>query len=249
MSSSKKTPVVNHLIASLPSVGRARFLQHCEPVDLVFGTVLCKPGEPFPFVYFPLTGFISLMAAVSKHPALEVNMIGSEGMLGGTLVLGVDNALLLGIVQGSGTAWRMTLPQLKDELDINPALVRVLNRYVFVLMKQQSQSSVCNSFHEIDTRLARWLLMAHDRSHADHFQFTHQYLADMLGVQRSAITIAAGMLRDRNLIDYARGKIRITDRPGLETASCECYAATIADYFKKLAHPYERTAAADSNIV
>lgn len=247
MSSSKKTPVVNHLIASLPRADRARFLRHCDPVDLVFGTVLCKPGEAFPFVYFPLTGFISLMATVSKHPALEVGMIGSEGMLGGTLALGVDSALLLGIVQGSGTALRMTVPHLKNELAINPALVRVLKRYVFVLMKQQSQSSACNSFHEIDARLARWLLMVHDRSHSDHFYSTHQYLANMLGVQRSAITIAAGMLRDKGLIDYARGKIQITDRFGLEAVSCECYAATTADYFKKLAHPYEGTFAVNSN--
>ncbi|MCR4347458.1 MAG: Crp/Fnr family transcriptional regulator [Sulfuricaulis sp.] len=246
MSSTQKPPVVNHLIASLPPVDRARFLQHCEPVDLVFDTVLCKPGEVYPFVYFPLTGFVSLMTIVSKHPALEVGMIGSEGMLGGTLALGVDTALLLGIVQGAGTALRMTLPHLKNELVINSALVRVLNRYVFVLMKQQSQSSACNSFHEVDARLARWLLMSHDRSHADYFHFTHQYLGDMLGVQRSAITIAAGVLRDKKLIRYARGKIHITDRLGLEAVSCECYAATAEDYFKKLAHPYERMVAVDS---
>lgn len=243
MSSLTISPVVNHLIASLPPTDRARFLRHCEPVDLVFGTVLCDPGEVFPFVYFPLTGFISLMTIVDKHPALEVGMIGSEGMLGATLALGMDSALLRGEVQGAGTALRMTLPDLKYELAFSPTLTGILNRYVFVLMKQQSQSSACNSFHEVNARLARWLLMAHDRSHADHFYFTHQYLADMLGVQRSAVTIAAGVLRKKKMIRYARGKITVTDRPGLEATSCECYAATTAQYFKKLASPYERAVA------
>jgi len=242
------SPVVNHLIACLPKKDRSQLLDNCEPVDLTFGTVLCEPGEVFPFVYFPLTGFISLMTVVGKHPALEVAMIGSEGMLGATLALGMDTALLRGEVQGSGTALRMTLPHLKDELEKSPALVRVLNRYVFVFMKQQSQSSACNSFHEVDARLARWLLMAHDRSHADYFHFTHQYLADMLGVQRSAVTIAAGVLRDKKLIRYARGKITVTDRLGLEAVSCECYAATRAQYSKKLASPCEGRIAVGSHI-
>lgn len=248
MSSNQKSPVVNHLIASLPPRDHARFLKNCEPVDLVFGTVLCEPGEVFPFVYFPLTSFVSLMTIVSKHPALEVGMIGSEGMLGATLTLGMDSALLLGEVQGSGTALRMTLPQLKDELAISPTLTRVLNCYVSVMMKQLSQSSACNSFHEVDARLARWLLMAHDRSHADYFYFTHQYLADMLGVQRSAVTIAAGVLRDKKLIRYARGKINVLNRLGLEAVSCECYAATTADYDKKLASPYEGVTAGGSKL-
>lgn len=230
MPSAPKPPVANRLIASLPNSERSRFLSNCEPVDLVFGTVLCEPGDAFPFVYFPLTGFVSLMKVMSGHPALEVGMIGSEGMLGGTLALGIDTAPLRGEVQGAGTALRMTLPQLKTALTISPGLARVLRRYLFILMKQLAQTAACNSFHEVNTRLARWLLMTHDRSHADHFNLTHQFLADMLGVQRSAITIAAGVLRERKLIHYARGKINIVNRDGLEAASCECYAESMADY-------------------
>lgn len=222
-------PVENRLIASMPRTERARFLQNCEPVDLVFGTVLCEPDQVFPFVYFPLMGFVSVMKVVGKHPALELGMIGNEGMLGVTLALGIDIAPLHGMVQGTGTALRMSLPQLKVELSTSPTLVRVLKRYLFVLMSQLSQTAACNSFHEVETRLARWLLMSHDRSHADHFHFTQQFLADMLGVQRSAITIAAGALRDKMLIHYARGEINILNRRGLEAASCECYAAATGD--------------------
>ncbi len=224
MSATTVPAVVNYLITSLPYKEQTRFLQHCEPVKLEFGSVLCEPGKDFPFIYFPLTSYISVMKVVGPHPALELGMIGSEGVLGATLVLGIDTASMLGVVQGSGTALRMTLPQLKVELSASPALARLFKRYLYLLMEQLSQTAACNSFHEVDARLARWLLMSHDRSHADYFQLTHQFLADMLGVRRSAVTIAAGMLRDQKLIQYARGRITILDRQGLEAVSCDCYA-------------------------
>lgn len=230
MKSTRIWPVVNGLISFLPPREYKRFVQNCERVDLVVGTVLCEPGEDFHFVYFPLKGFVSLTMEVGAHPSLEMGMIGSEGMLGGTLALGIDAAPLRGIVKGAGSALRMTISQLKDELNDSPTLARLLRRYLFVLMAQLSQTAACNSFHEVEKRLARWLLMSHDRSHADHFHLTHQTLADMLGVQRSAITIAAGMLRDKKLIQYARGNIQILDRCGLEAASCECYAAAMGDF-------------------
>ena len=226
--------VLNHLITSLPQQERVQFLRHCEAVDLVFGSILCEPGQDFPFVYFPLTSYISVMKVVGAHPALELGMIGNEGVLGGTLVLGIDTASMLGVVQGSGTALRITLPHLKLELSDSPALVRLLKRHLYLLMGQLSQTAACNSFHEVAARLARWLLLSHDRSHADHFYLTHQFLADMLGVRRSAITIAAGVLRDKKLIRYARGRINILDRPGLEAVSCECYAAANGDLEEQL---------------
>jgi CRP-like cAMP-binding protein len=129
----------------------------------------------------------------------------------------------------------MTATQLRHELRSSRSLRRTLNRYVFVLLAQLSQSTACARFHEIKARLARWLLMTHDRAHADHFHLTHQYLADMLGVQRSAVTIAAGALQRRKLIRYTRGEISILDRRGLEAASCECYQAVIEDHARLLA--------------
>jgi CRP-like cAMP-binding protein len=151
-------------------------------------------------------------------------------MLGASLVLGVNTAPLQGVVQGAGTALRMSAPQLRRELRDNPPLLRALNRSLFLWMAQLSQTASCNRFHQVDARLARWLLMTHDRAHADHFHLTHKFLADMLGVQRSAVTIAAGALQERKLIQYTRGEIRILARKELEQASCECYAVVIGDY-------------------
>lgn len=235
MSTTKSVNVDNRLIGTLPHKERNRILKHCDPVDLVFGTILCEPDKPFLHVYFPLTGFISLMATVGGHPPLEMGLIGNEGMLGASLVLGVNAAPLRAVVQGSGTALRMTAPHLRRALRDSPVLLRMLNRYLYVLMVQLSQTAVCTHFHEVDARLARWLLMTHDRAHADHFHLTHQFLADMIGVQRSAVTIAAGVLQQRKLIRYTRGEITVLDRPGLEAVSCECYDATIQDYTRLFA--------------
>lgn len=227
--------VTNQLLAGLPRAERARVLSCCETVDLVFGTILCEPEQPLRQVYFPLTGFISLVAIVQGHPPLEMGLIGSEGMHGATLVLGVDAAPLRGVVQGSGTALRMSSAQLLRTLRDCPVLLRTIKRYLYVLMAQLSQTAGCTRFHEVEARLARWLLMTHDRAHADHFHLTHEFLADMLGVRRSGVTIAAGTLQRRKLISYTRGEISVLDRKGLEGASCECYDAVIDDYARLLA--------------
>jgi CRP-like cAMP-binding protein len=226
----KAAPVVNRLLDGLPHKLRNRILKRCEPIELTFGTILCKPDRRLRYVYFPLTGFISLVATVAGHPSLEMGLIGNEGMLGTTLVLGVNSARLQGVVQGSGTALRLSAAQLQRELQQSLALRRTLKRYLFVLLAQLAQTAACTRFHEIKARLARWLLLTHDRAHADHFHLTHQYLADMLGVQRSAVTIAAGSLQRRKLIRYSRGDIRVLDRRGLEAESCECYQAVVDDY-------------------
>ncbi len=230
MTAVKAAPVVNLLIEGLPHRLRERILKRCQTVELTFGTVLCEPDQRLRYVYFPLTGFISLVATVAGHPSLEMGLIGNEGMLGTTMVLGVNSGRLRGVVQGSGTALRLSAVQLERELKLSLALRRTLKRYLFVLLAQLAQTAACTRFHEIKARLARWLLLTHDRAHADHFHLTHQYLADMLGVQRSAITIAAGALQRRKLIRYSRGDIRILDRRGIEAVSCECYQAVIDDY-------------------
>jgi len=233
---SSVTPrVVNRLIESLPAETRNRILKICAPVQLAFGTVLCEANEPLRHAFFPLTAFISLVAIVKDHPPLEIGLIGNEGLLGATLALDVKSARLRGIVQGPGTALRMTAAQLSQLLRENRALRRLINRYLYVLLAQQSRSIACTRFHEIKARLARWLLLTHDRAHADHFRLTHQYLADMLGVQRSAVTIAAGALQKSKVIRYVRGEITVLDRRGLEAASCECYRAVIEDHQRQFA--------------
>lgn len=225
-----QTPVANRLIESLPRGERSRILQSCETVERSFGTVLCEADQRYEHVYFPLTGFISLVTALSGHPPLEMGLVGNEGMLGGTLALGVPIVPLRAVVQGGGTLLRMTATQLRRELRASPALRRALNRYLYVFLAQLSQLAACAHFHDIEPRLARWLVMTADRAHADHFHLTHEYLADMLGVRRSGVTIAAGTLQLRNLIRYSRGEIHILDRKGLEAASCGCYGTLLAGY-------------------
>lgn len=230
MSPAKPQPVVNRLIAALPRKERERVAALCEPVDLAPGMTLCESDRPFRHAYFPLTGCISLVTTLGGHRPLELGLIGAEGMLGVTLVLGVNAVPVSGVVQVAGTALRMTAQSLRAELAECPAFLRTLNRYLYVWTAQLAQTAACTHFHETGPRLARWLLMTHDRAHGDHFHLTHQVLADMLGVQRSAVTIAAGALQKRKLISYSRGVINVLSRKGLEAASCECYDAVVDDY-------------------
>lgn len=234
MASSKTSSAANQLLLHLGRKERDAFVADCEQVDLEFGQSLCEPDEVYAHAWFPQTGFISLMVPLGGHPPLEMGLIGSEGMLGATLVLGIERVPMRAVVQGRGTALRIPVASFKRHLAADPKLERALNRYLYVLLAQLSQTAACTRFHEIGARLARWLLMTHDRAHADHFHLTHQFLADMLGVQRSAITIAAGLLKDKRLIRYSRGEITVISRRGLEAASCECYAAVVADYAQQL---------------
>jgi CRP-like cAMP-binding protein len=222
--------LVNRLIEALPDEERNRLLERCESVELPFGAILCEPDAPYEYVYFPVAGFISLVMQLGKHRPLEMALIGNEGMLGVTLALGVAVAPMRAVVQGAGNTLRMSAEQLRQELPNSPRLLRALHRYLYVLLAQFSRTAACTHFHEIEPRLARLLLMTHDRARADHFHLTHQCLAAMLGVRRSGVTIAAGALQQRGLIHYIRGEISILERRGLEAASCECYDALIADY-------------------
>lgn len=220
----------NRLIDCLPDALGDRLLALGEQVELEFDAVLCESGQPYRAVYFPYSGFISLIAGVRGHPALDMGLIGSEGMLGVTLALDLGIAPLRAVVQGRGSAWRIPANRFSRLLRDSRTLRRVLQRYLYASFAQLAHGTACARFHEVEPRLARWLLLTHDRAHGGSFHLTHQYLADMLGVQRSAITIAAGTLQGRRLIQYSRGEISVLDREGLKAAACECYATTVADY-------------------
>ncbi|MEO7728689.1 MAG: Crp/Fnr family transcriptional regulator, partial [Burkholderiales bacterium] len=174
-------------------------------------------------VYFPVDCLVSLLTAVDKNRTLEVGMVGNEGMLGMPLVLGIDVSAVRALVQGSGTALRMTAARFLAEFNRSPPLQRALFRYTHLLMAQVSQTAACNRFHESDARLARWLLMTSDRMHSARYLLTHEFLAHMLGVRRVGVTKAAEALKVRHLIEYSRGNIHIIDRKGLEAAACPCY--------------------------
>jgi len=227
------TAVANRLIARLPKADRERVLANCTSITLAFGDVLCEPNQPYAAAYFPQTASISLVAEADGHPPMETALIGAEGMLGATLLLGIDAAPQRAVVQSEGKALRMSPEVLFREASLGSAFLGVLQNYLHAQIAQLSQTTACTRFHTVEQRLARWLLLAHDRAQNDHFHLTHQHIADALGVQRSAITIAAGGLQAQEFIDYSRGEIQILNRAGLEAASCGCYAVLIRQYTQR----------------
>jgi CRP-like cAMP-binding protein len=213
----------NHLLASLPPADYARMLSGFEHVELRYGEVLYEPGDPMNAVYFPGNCLVSLLTLVEGHRALEVGLVGREGMIGARLALGAATSTVRALVQGTGTAMRMSSPRFLREFRRCPALQRALFQFTDTLMIQISQTAACNRFHMVEARLARWLLMTAERMASAEFHLTHEFLADMLGVRREGVTVAASTLQRRNLISYRRGDITILDTPGLEATSCSCY--------------------------
>ena len=214
----------NRLLASLPRDTYRRLEPGLAPVALAFGEVLHEPGAPIRDVYFPGRSVVSLLTVVDKHSALEVGLVGREGMVGIPLALGIGVSPVRALVQGAGSALRMSAARLRESLQASPALRHGLHRYAGALMAQITQTAACNRFHRVESRLARWLLMTRDRVGAGEFHLTQEFLAHMLGVRREGVTGAASALQRRGLIGYRRGDIRIVEHAGLEAAACGCYA-------------------------
>jgi len=218
--------VANTLLAALPRTQYRRIAPALQTVQLEFGAVLYEPGDPIAFVYFPNDALVSLLTVVDQRSALEVGMVGYEGLVGVALAMGVRVSPVRALVQGAGTALRLEAAAFRAELDRHQILERQTLMYIHALMFQIAQTAACNRFHLIEARLARWLLMTRDRVRSDEFHLTHEFLGHMLGVRRVGVTGAANGLKQRGLIGYARGDIAILDGPGLEMASCSCYATT-----------------------
>ncbi len=213
----------NRLLAALPPKEQVRLLTGLEPVKLTYGDVLYESGEQMLHVYFPSDCLVSLLTVVDGSRVLEVGLVGREGMIGSRLALGIGTSPLRALVQGSGTAMRMTSARFLQEFQRSQALQRAMFSFTDSLMMQVTQTAACNRFHMVKERLARWLLMTRDRLLSSEFRLTHEFLADMLGVRRVGVTSAASALQRKKLIRYRRGNITILDQHGLEAAACSCY--------------------------
>ncbi len=228
-SSSNGDAGVNRLLATLPKNEYKRLLPKLKTVSLVLGEVLYEPGDVIKYVYFPNDSIISLISELSQTSLLEVGMVGNEGMAGLAVFMGVGFSSTRALVQGSGTAMRMSAGSVRTEANRLGSLHHLLHRYSHSLLAQVSQSCACNRFHLVDARLARWLLMTNDRLGVEEFPLTQEFLSNMLGVRREGVSKAAGALQAARLIRYSRGMITVLNRRGLEAKSCQCYAITKAE--------------------
>jgi hypothetical protein len=226
-------PITNRLLAVLPKKEYQRLLPDLEPVTLTFGDILFETGDRLRHVYFPDNSIISLLSAVDNRAHLEVGMVGNDGMAGLSVFMGVNKSRSRGLVQGAGNAMRMKAAILRKEVSNgggSGSLHDLLLRYTHSLLTQVSQSAACNRFHLVNARLARWLLMTHDRVEGDEFRLTQEFLSHMLGVRREQVTLAASALQKQKLISYSRGQIKVLDRTGLEAVSCKCYGTIKEEY-------------------
>jgi len=220
----------NRLLAALPRKDRLRILAACEPVQLRSTETLHQAGTRLRHVYFPTGSFISMVTPLDTCASLEVALVGNEGMVGVPLLLGISASSLNHVVQGTGDALRIGVGAFQQELKRSAPLRRRIGRYAYVNLYQLAQTAACTRFHTVEERLARWLLMAHDRSPSDAVHATHEFLAYMLGVRRAGVTKAATALQRRGCIRYSRGDITILDRRGLQGSACGCYAAATKLY-------------------
>jgi CRP-like cAMP-binding protein len=215
----------NRLLAALPLDDHKRVASSLEVVRLKLKQLLHKPGEQVDYVYFPGGGFCSVVTVLADGSMVEVATIGREGMVGlspamSTSPMGASAVMVQGETE---TCYRMRAGAFRREMDRRGAFYELLTRYADAHMGFIMQSTACNAVHSVEQRLARWLLMAHDRMSSDEFPLTQEFVAMMLGAARPTVTVVAGTLQKAGLIRYHRGKVRIVDRRKLEAASCECY--------------------------
>jgi CRP-like cAMP-binding protein len=213
----------NRLLDALPLDVIERLRPHLETVIMERGQTVHEPGQTADHAMFPTRGMISLVAEMSDGAAVEIGMIGKEGIFGVSTLLGDDNPTQRAMVQLAGSALRMPSRLLRQEVEGNAGAQGLLLRYAQVTLTTAAQTAACNRLHLIEQRCARWLLSAHDRAEADKFPMTHEFLAMMLGVRRAGVSVAAHSLQTSGLISYNHGTMAILDRSGLEAAACECY--------------------------
>jgi CRP-like cAMP-binding protein len=226
----------NKILASLPKAEIARLAPHLMPLDLPSGKTLLDPGQEITYAYFLETGLASVVVAMANGNMVETGITGNDGFVGFSVLLGTKTMPTRTFMQIAGKGFKIKAQHLVDEFEKSGTLQKKINRYFQANLMLTGQTAACNRLHDIAERLARWLLMCHDRMESDTFSITHEFLGHMLGTPRSTVTLAAGILHKAGLIDYSRGKVTIRDRKGLEKAACECYQ-TIRKEFDRLGIP------------
>jgi CRP-like cAMP-binding protein len=217
------SPLQNHLLGALREQEWERLKPNVKPVYLTLGEVVYEPGARLEHVYFPTTSIVSLLYVMADGASAEIALVGNDGVVGVALFMGGESTPSRAVVQSEGWAYCLRSQILKDEFTRGGDMQHLLLRYTQALITQMAQTAVCNRHHSIDQQLCRWLLLSLDRLGSQELTMTQELIANMLGVRREGVTEAAGKLQDAGLIHYRRGRITVTDRPGLESRCCECY--------------------------
>jgi CRP-like cAMP-binding protein len=233
MAEDRDVPIENRLLALLPPDDYERLRPNLHAVSFSLGEVVYEFGGQLDYVFFPTTSIISLLYTMENGSSAEMGLTGNDGVVGIALFMGGGTMPNRAVVQSAGGALRMKAKILKDEFALGGKFQQLLLRYTQALITQISQTAVCNRLHSVEQQLSRWLLLSHDRLNTDELIMTQELIADMLGVRREGVTVAAGRLQDYGAISYVRGRIQILDRQKLEEAVCECYRV-VKNEFKRL---------------
>lgn len=227
-------PRRNQLLAALPDAEWQRWQPQLEWVAMPLGEVMYESGRTLSHVYFPTTAIISLLYVMEDGASAEIAVVGHEGVVGISLFMGGESTPSRAVVQSAGQGWRLKAGTVKEEFSRSGPVMHLLLRYTQALITQMAQTAVCNRHHALDQQLCRWLLLSLDRLEGNQLVMTQELIANMLGVRREGVTEAALRLQQLGLIRYARGRITVLDRPGLEARTCECYAVVKKEYDRLL---------------
>ena len=219
-------PVSNLILLSASESDYSSLRPHLDYVKLPNHLVVHDAGGQLEFAYFPNRGLISLVVVMKDGKTAEAGIVGNEGFTGTPAAVGLSRSPLRAVVQVTGDGFRIRVENLQSTLESTPRLQVMLTRYAIVQGMQVAQTAACNRLHGIEQRLARWLLMTQDRVDAESLPITHDFLATMLGTDRPSVSLAAGVLQKKKLIEYTRGAVKIVNRKKLEKSACECYGIT-----------------------
>jgi CRP-like cAMP-binding protein len=224
----------NHLLAALPEAVLQRWLPQLEAVDMPLGQVLYEAGTTLSHVYFPTTAVVSLLYVMHDGDSAEIAVVGNDGLVGISLFMGGGSTPSRALVQNGGTGYRMPAELVQHEFENSKKVLHLFLRYTQALITQMTQSAACNKHHSLDQQLCRWLLLTLDRYEGNELTMTKQLIANMLGTSDEKMRDGAKKLQEEGLIRYANGHITVTDRPGVEKRSCECYRVVKDEYERLL---------------